>query len=325
MTKDIFVIVEHRQGEIRDVTYELLTKGNELSKKDGKLHAVVLGHQNEPLIEKLKPFAHSILNISDERLKDFNAEYYQIALSSLLKDRKPFITLFGQTAFGIDVAPSLAASLEMPYSTDCINLDIDEEKVITDRSIYGGKVNSRVLLLDNWGYMVSVRPGSFAPKEGELNGEVSVVDSPISEDIDYRNFIQYVEAAKGDVDITQAEVVIGIGRGIKEDKNLPLMEDFAKSIGGVLACSRPIVDAGWLPKDRQVGSSGKTVKPKLYIAVGISGAFQHVMGMKGADTIVAINKDPNAPIFTVADYGIVGDLLQVIPKLDEKIKEGKGG
>ena len=323
MTKDIFVIVEHRRGEIRDITLELLTKGYELSKDRGRLHAVLLGFQNEKMIDNLKTFSDTILNIEDEKLKDFNAEYYQMVLSNLLQEKKPFITLLGQTAFGIDLAPSLATALDMPYAADCIDIEIDNERVYTEKQIYGGKISSRVSLVENWGYMVSVRPGSIVPKEGELKAEVTVITSPLKEEIDYRRFVQYIEAAKGEVDITQAEVVVGIGRGLKEDKNLPLMEEFAKSIGGVLACSRPVVDAGWLSKDRQVGSSGKTVKPKLYIAVGISGAFQHVMGMKGADTIVAINKDPNAPIFTVANYGIVGDLFQVIPNLSKKVLEIK--
>lgn len=323
MTKDIFVIAEHRRGEIRDITFELLTKGYELSKDGGRLHTVLLGFQNEKMIDELKPFSDGILNIDDEKLKDFNAEYYQMVLSNLLQEKKPFITLLGQTAFGIDLAPSLATELDMPYAADCIDIEIDKERVYTEKQIYGGKISSRVSLVENWGYMVSVRPGSIAPKEGELKAEVTAITSPLKEEIDYRRFVQYIEAAKGEVDITQAEVVVGIGRGLKEDKNLPLMEEFAKSIGGVLACSRPVVDAGWLSKDRQVGSSGKTVKPKLYIAVGISGAFQHVMGMKSADTIVAINKDPNAPIFTVADYGIVGDLFQVIPKLNEKVLKVK--
>jgi electron transfer flavoprotein alpha subunit len=325
MSKDIFVIVEHRQGEIRDITFELLTKGAALSKDRGKLNAVLLGGDNSALAEQLTSYADAILSIEDTRLKDFNAEYYQLVLASLINERKPFITLFGQTAFGIDVAPSLAVGLEIPYSADCVNVEVDDDTVITERSVYGGKVNSKVRLSDSWGFMVSLRPGSFAPEEGSFSAEVTAVDSPIAEDIDYRTFVQYVEAAKGDVDITQAEIVIGIGRGIKEDKNMPMMEEFASTVGGVLACSRPVVDAGWLAKDRQVGSSGKTIKPKLYIAVGISGAFQHVMGMKASDMIIAINKDPNAPIFSVADYGIVGDLFQVIPKLGEKVKEVKGG
>ncbi len=324
MMKNIFAVVEHRQGELRDITFELLTKGYELSKEGGNLTAVLLGYQNSEMLEKIKPFANSVLNIDDERLKNFNAAYYESVLSEILKDKKPDLTLIGQTAFGIDFGPGLAIRLDIPYSADCIDVDIDNEKIYTERQIYGGKVNTRVSLLENWGYLVSLRPGTFAPVEPELNAEIVDIASPIKEDINYRKFIQYVEAAKGAVDITQADILIGIGRGIKEDKNLPLMEDFAKSIGGVLACSRPVVDAGWLPKARQVGSSGKTVKPKLYIAVGISGAFQHVMGMKSADTVVAINKDPNAPIFTVADYGIVGDLFTVIPKLNAKVAEIKG-
>ena len=324
MTQDIFVIVEHRRGEIRDVTFELLTKGYELSKNAGKLNAVLLGYHNENLIAQLKPFADVILNIEDERLKDFNAEYYQLVLSKLLQERKPLVTLVGQTAFGIDFAPSLAVALDVPYSADCVNLELEDGKVFTERQIYGGKINARVALSESWGYVISLRPGAVSVGDVKLNAETMNVEANIEKDVDYRKFIQYVEAAKGEVDITQADIVVGIGRGIKEDKNLPMMEEFAKSIGGVLACSRPVVDAGWLSKDRQVGSSGKTVKPKLYIAVGISGAFQHVMGMKNADTIVAINKDPNAPIFSVADYGIVGDLFQIIPKLNEKVLEVKG-
>lgn len=319
MTKDIFVIVEHRKGEIRDITFELLTRGAELKKEQGKLYAVLLGFQNEKMVDKLKPFADSILDIDDERLKDFNAEYYQIVLSHLLSEKKPYVTLLGQTAFGIDFAPSLAIALDMPYSSDCINVEFDNDRLFTERQIYGGKINTRVLLSGNWGYMVSVRPGSFAAGEMKLEAEVTNMVSPLKEEVDYRRFVQYVEAVKGEVDITQAEIVIGVGRGIKEEQNIAMMEDFAKSMGGVLACSRPVADAGWLSKDRQVGSSGKTVKPKLYIACGISGAFQHIMGMKNADTIVAINKDPNAPIFSVANYGIVGDLFQVVPKLQEKV------
>jgi electron transfer flavoprotein alpha subunit len=324
MTQDIFVVVEHRRGEIRDVTFELLTKGYELSKDRGELCAVLLGSNNEEMVSKIKPYAERILNIQDDKLENFNAEYYQMVLSSLLQEKKPFITMFGQTAFGIDCAPALATEIDIPYSADCVDVEIDEDKVLTERQIYGGKINAKVSLTEQWGYVISIRPGSFAPQEGELNAEVQEVESPIKEEIDYRNFMQYIEAAKGEVDITQSDIVIGIGRGIKEEENLDMMKDFAKSIDGVLACSRPVVDAGWLPKDRQVGSSGKTVKPKLYIAVGISGAFQHVMGMKGADTVVAINKDPNAPIFSVADYGIVGDLFQVVPKLKDKITEIKG-
>jgi electron transfer flavoprotein alpha subunit len=152
---------------------------------------------------------------------------------------------------------------------------------------------------------------------------IQKIDAPVTNQPDYKKFIEYIEAAVGDVDITKADVLVGVGRGIKEQANLAMIEEFAEVVGGVVACSRPIVDANWLPKDRQVGSSGKTVKPKLYIAVGISGAFQHIAGMKNADTIIAINKDPNAPIFNEADYGIVDDLFKVVPALKNKIMEMK--
>jgi electron transfer flavoprotein alpha subunit len=152
-----------------------------------------------------------------------------------------------------------------------------------------------------------------------LNGEIVPVDSPLTEEIKYRRFLEYVEAAVGEVDITKADIVVAVGRGIKEKDNLPLVEKLAQALGGVLAGSRPVIDAGWLPHERQVGQSGKTVKPKLYLAVGISGASQHVAGMRGSSIIVAINKDPNAPIFKVAHYGIVDDLFKVVPALTAQL------
>jgi electron transfer flavoprotein alpha subunit len=166
-----------------------------------------------------------------------------------------------------------------------------------------------------------VRQAAFPFEESApLGGEVVAVDSPLTEEIKYRRFLEYVEAAVGEVDITQADVVVAVGRGIKEADNLALVEKLAKALGGVLAGSRPVVDAGWLPPERQVGQSGKTVKPKLYLAVGISGASQHVAGMKASSTIVAINKDPDAPIFKVAHYGIVDDLFKVVPALTQQLE-----
>jgi len=173
-------------------------------------------------------------------------------------------------------------------------------------------------------YIVTVRQAAFPAEETALNGEIVEMPSPLSEEIAEKRFIEYVLPPPGGVDITAAEVLVGIGRGIKDESNIPLVEELAKALGGVLACSRPIVDKGWLPNDRQVGTSGKTVKPKLYIALGISGAFQHVLGMKNSDLIIAVNKDPKAPIFNVADYGIVEDLFKVVPQLKDKILELKG-
>jgi len=173
-------------------------------------------------------------------------------------------------------------------------------------------------------YLVTLREGVVEPPDAAAEGSVEKLDSPLKEDITYRNFVEYIEAEVGDVDITQSDILVSVGRGLKEDKNLPVIEELAKAIKADIAGSRAATDAGWIPHDRQVGTSGKAVKPKLYIAMGISGAFQHVAGMKGAKTVVAINKDPEAPIFSVADYAIVDDMFKIVPRLTEKLKELKG-
>ncbi|MFO7890906.1 MAG: electron transfer flavoprotein subunit alpha/FixB family protein [bacterium] len=322
--KEIFVLIEHRQGEIQDVTFELLTGAADLASKiEGNITAVLLGSGIDSFIDELKGWAHKILVVEDEKLKDFNAEAYQKVLSSLIQEHKPFVTLIAQSGFGVDLAPSLAVELNYPITTDCYEIDSKDGKLIAYRQMYGGKVNATIEIADSPGTLLTIRASSFKPEKNDLTAEVEKAECPLKEDISYRKFLEYVEAAVGEVDITQANVVIGVGRGIKEQENIPLVEELADAIGGVIACSRPIVDAGWLPKDRQVGSSGKTVKPKLYLALGISGAFQHVAGMKGADTVVAVNKDDNAPIFGVADYGIVDDLLKVVPALTNRFKELK--
>ena len=173
--------------------------------------------------------------------------------------------------------------------------------------------------------MITVRSGSF-PSEGlrEINGAIEEVPFPFEEDYPYKKFLQYLEAAVGEVDITQSDVIVSVGRGIGGPDNLSVAEELASLVGGVVACSRPVADKNWLPKERQVGTSGKTVKPKFYIALGISGAFQHIAGMKNAATIIAVNKDPKAPIFNVAHYGIVDDLFKVVPGIVEKLRERKG-
>ena len=323
--KEIFVLVEHRQGEIREITQEMLAGAADLASKiDGQVTAVLLGSGVDAFAEPLKVWANRVLIVDDARLENFNADAYQAVLTALWQEHTPFVTMIAQSGFGVDLAPSLAVALDLPLATDCYEIHADDGKPTILRQMYCGKVNARVAFADAPGYLLTVRGSSFKPEEPGVSGEIVQVDSPLTEEIAYRKFVEYVEAAVGDVDITQADIVVGIGRGIKEKENLPVVEALAESIGGVLACSRPVVDAGWLPKDRQVGSSGKVVKPKLYIALGISGAFQHTAGMKGAETVVAVNKDCNAPIFGVADYGIVGDLFKVAPVLTERIKELKG-
>ena len=320
--KKIIALAEHRQGELRDITWEILSKGRQLAEGMGaEIEVALLGKGVKKLAEALKPKANRVLLIEDDRLEAFNSETYQKILTQLITERKPFLTLVGHTAMGMDIAPALAVQLKMPLATDCIGVDVTGETFGLTRQLYGGKVNAAVSFSKNGPYMITLRSGAFPVVEKEpFPGEIVSIPSPLTDEGLVKRFLQYVEAAVGEVDITQADILVSVGRGIKEAKNIPLVKELADLLGGALSCSRPVVDKKWLPKDRQVGTSGKTVKPKVYIAIGISGAFQHIAGMKGAGTVIAINKDPKAPIFGVASYGIVADLFKFVPILKEKVK-----
>lgn len=319
--KDILVLMEHRQGEMRDVSVEMLSGANKLG---GNVVAVLFGKDVDGFAEKAAGFADKVLYINDPMFENYNSEAYQKALSALIKEHKPGLVLIGNTAQGVDMAPALAVELGLPLVTDVTAIEMDGDKPKPKRTFYGGKLDAHMDMKDADTYILTIREATFPADEPSKSGEIAKVDNPVTEDLSYRQFVEYVEPEVGEVDITQSVLLVGVGRGIREDKNLPVVEELAQALGADLAASRAVVDAGWLPSDRQVGISGKTVKPKLYLAVGISGAFQHVTGMKGSDVIVAINKDPDAPIFGIADYGIVDDLFKVVPKLVEKVKELKG-
>jgi len=322
----IFVLAEHRRGELRAITFEMLTKGKELAEKAGaELAAVLLGNNVGEYAKTLAEYAEKVLLVQDAKLENFNSEAYQKVLSNLIREHSPVLILMGHTSFGVDLAPSLAVSMNMPLATDCIELQYEGGVLTVTRQMYGGKVNVSATLRKAEGYIVTVRQATFPAERGTpANGEIVEVPSPLVQEEIRKRFIEYVLPPPGGVDITAADTLIGIGRGIKDSEEIPSIEELAKILGGTLACSRPIVDKGWLPNDRQVGSSGKTVKPKVYIALGISGAFQHVLGMKNSELIIAVNKDANAPIFGVADYGIVEDLFKIVPPLKSKLSELKG-
>lgn len=320
--EDILVLVEHRRGEIRDITFEMLMKGITLSEKTGRaLVAILLGNNVGEMAEQLKNRANRVVLIEDQKLENFNSKTYQKALGNVIEREKPFLLLIGHTAFGMDLAPNLAARINAPLATDCIDVMVEDKQIKAIRQTYGGKLNVEVRLKLAERSMVTVRPASFSVEEYSLDGEIIRVASPLTEEIASKRFLEYVEAAAGEVDITQAPILVSVGRGIKGPENIAMAQELADSLGAVLSCSRPVVDKKWLPKDRQVGTSGKTVKPKVYIAIGISGAFQHAAGMKGSGTIIAVNKDHNAPIFNIAHYGIVGDLFKIVPALRGKIRE----
>jgi len=320
---DIFVLVEHRQGKIRDITYEMLGLGEKTATQQGAaLTAVLLGKGVNSFADDLATRAPKVLVVEDDQLENFNSLCYQRVLSSLISKYQPLLTLIGHTAFGMDLAPSLSVEMGLPMVTDCIGLSLEGNRLKGIRSIYGGKVNANISLKESEGYIATIRPGIFSPRTpGEKKGGIIMEPSPVKGTVDLKKFIEYIEAPVTGEDITQAEIIVAVGQGIGGPEHIPLIQEVAKNLGGVIACSRPVVDRNWLPKERQVGISGKTVKPKVYLAVGISGAFQHVTAMQGSETIIAINKDPRAPIFGVADYGIVDDFQNVMPILKEKMKK----
>lgn len=322
----ILVLAEHRQETMRDITFEMLTKARELaSATKAELAAVILGKNVREQAKTLANYANLVLLVEDEKLENFNSENYKLILTKLIKEQNPLLVLIGHTSYGVELAARLAASLKTPLAADCIDLAFENEAFTVTRQMYGGKVNVKATAKKASTYMVTIRQAAFAAKEPPqpLNGEISEIPSPLTQVPFEKRFLQYVLPPPGGVDITAAEKLVGVGRGIKDQTNIPVLEDFAKTLGAVLSCSRPIVDKGWLPSDRQVGTSGKTVKPKLYIALGISGAFQHVLGMKASDLIIAVNKDPKAPIFSFADYGVVEDLFKIVPPLRNKINEAR--
>jgi len=316
-----FVIVEHRQGAIRDATFELVTLASELKEKFGiEPAAVVIGSGVRAFAERLARYLPEAILVEHESLANFRYEPYAAVLKDLFEKETPLVTLCPQSAFGMELFPRLSAELGRPCATDVTRVEMDKMNLVVHRSVYNGKINARVQLASAGGYLVTVRGGSFAP--AAESGSVGVVRDypcpPIPERFK-TEFVGYREAAAGEVDITQAPFLFSIGRGIKDPDNIPKARELADKLGAVLSCSRPVVDKKWLGKERQVGTSGRTVKPKVYLAMGISGSFQHLAGIKGPGLFIAVNRDPKAPIFGSADYGVVEDMFKIMDALREKL------
>jgi len=324
---EIFVIVEHRLGETRDITFEMLWKAGELAQNlSHTVTAVILGHEVTSLVENISDRADKIITFDDERLKNFNADIYKEIISALIEESKPVLTLIGSTSWGMELAPCLSVKTDLPLATDCIDIIPKDNAFIAQRQMFNGKIFANVSFAKSEGCLLTIRAGVFSKdKIGDRKAEIIQKDFPAAGIPVKKSFIEFVETAAGDVDITQADLLISVGRGIGEEENISLIKELAEALGGVVSCSRPIVDKNWLPKYLQVGTSGKSVSPKVYIAVGISGAFQHMAGTSGAGVIIAVNKDPKAPIFRTADYGIVDDLFKIVPVLKDKVLEVKKG
>ena len=324
--KDVWVVCEPHEGRLRSISYELVTKGRELADKLGEnVVALLIGHEVEGLAESLiHQGADKVLVVDDKIFTDYTTDAYTIAVVSLISPRKPAIVLYGATSNGRDLAPRVAARLQLGLTADCTGLDIDDERqLVQTRPAFGGNIMAEILCPYTRPQMATVRPNVFKPSERDSSrtGEIEKVEMNISPvQIRTRIVEKVKEVAEGMISVEEADIVVCSGRGIKEPANLALPQELAKLLDAAVGGSRPIVDLGWLPPTQQVGQSGRTVSPKLYFALGISGAIQHCAGMGSSEIVVAINKDPDAPIFEISDYGIVGDIFAILPEIIAEIK-----
>lgn len=325
--KDVWVWCETSDGRLRGVGLELVTKGRELADKLGeRLVAIIIGHEIEGQAETLIHHGADKVFVVDEKIfEHYTTDAYTIAMNTLIAPNKPAIVLYGATSNGRDLAPRVAARMALGLTADCTGLDIDEERqLIQTRPAFGGNIMAEIISPYTRPQMATVRPNVFKPDEPDTSrtGEIEKVEMTISPVQIRTKVLESVnETVEGMKSVEEADVIVCSGRGIKDPSNLELPKQLAGLLDAAVGGSRPIVDLGWLPPSQQVGQSGRTVCPKLYIALGISGAIQHLAGMSSSDIIVAINKDPDAPIFEIADFGIVGDIFTVLPEVIEAVKK----
>jgi electron transfer flavoprotein alpha subunit len=318
MANGILVFIEHVDGKINRASYEAIRAAQLIGAQTGQeVSAVVFGQgvaaiAGEVAAKKIK----TVYTVENQWLKSYTADGYTHAFSQVVEQLQPALVLMTHTYEVRDFAPKLAASLRRVLLGDNVSYKIEDGKPVFTRPIFQGKLAADVAPVGDAPHFVSFQIGSFRGDECEAGqAEVKSLTVNLDADLVRQQPEERFKEAKAAVDLTQAPLIVSVGRGIKEQSNIEIVKKLAEALGAELAASRPICDNEWLPMDRQIGSSGQTVAPKLYLAVGISGAIQHLVGMKGSRTIVAINKDPEAPIFEIADYGIVGDLFEIVPAL----------
>jgi electron transfer flavoprotein alpha subunit len=321
MSQDIFVIIEHLQGQVTDITYVMLAAARTLTEgTGGNVVGVLLGHEAQELAIDLA--ADRVLYLDHPLLAEFTPDAYQKVLASLVKDKSPRAIILGSTTIGADVASVLSARLNLPLVGLCCRFD-SEGKYVSQ--ICGGKIMVEGELPGPTA-IVTMIPGEFNPEDGKSDKppEVISVTLPALDDLRV-TLAGYIEPETGDVDITEEQILISVGRGIQAQDNIELADELAELLDATVCASRPVVDQGWLPTSRMVGKSGKSVKPKLYLAMGISGAPEHVEAITNSEMIIAINTDPDAPIFDVAQYGAEVDMLDLLEELIEQVEEAQGG
>ena len=335
--KGVYVFAQQVDGVLGGIAFELLGKAKDLASDLGTdVTAVLIGSDVKGLADQLADYgADKVIVVDDPELKEYRTEPYTHALASVINEYKPEIVLVGATAIGRDLGPRVSARVATGLTADCTVLEIGDfplnpipgkeqkhNQLLMTRPAFGGNTIATIACPDHRPQMATVRPGvmqKITPVKG-AKAEVIEFNPGFTPDNKYVEILEVVKSVSETVDIMDAKILVSGGRGVGSAENFKLLEDLAEAIGGEVSCSRAVVDNGWKPKDLQVGQTGKTVRPQVYFAIGISGAIQHVAGMEESDLIIAINKDETAPIFDVADYGIVGDLNKILPKLTEDIK-----
>ena len=326
MSDTILVVVEQREGKLNRVSWEAITAGQAIAAATGwVLEAAVVGAAPVAGEVATKKVAKTYA-IESPKLEPYTPDAFAAGLKQFLTSKQPKLVLMPHTYQVRDFIPKLATAMGRTVISDCIGFKHEGGKLLFTRQMFQGKLAADVSFTSDAPWFATFQNGSFRGDKAEAGASAAPVETVTVDIADgiIRNQPQEVfKEAKQAVDLTQAEVIVSVGRGIKEQKNIDLVKQLADALGAELAASRPICDSGWLPMDRQVGSSGQTVAPKLYLAIGISGAIQHIVGMKGSKTIIAVNKDSEAPIFEIADYAVVGNLFDIVPPLIEEVKKAK--
>jgi electron transfer flavoprotein alpha subunit len=323
----ILLITEQREGKWNKVTFETLAAAQQIAQQtNGALSGVVIGKGVAGLADELAAFQLAeVLLVEHDLLEKYTPDGFSLALRQVIESAKPDLVLLPHTYQVRDFAPALAASLGKGMIGDCIAYRYENGKLVFVRQMFQGRTAADVVFAGDAPWIATFQASAFRADLAAKHAGGKAPVKPVSVELKPEQIrtkpLELFREAKQAVDLTQAPILVSVGRGIKAPENIPMAEKLAKLLGGELCASRPICDEGWLPMDRQIGSSGQTVAPKLYFALGISGAIQHVVGMKGSRTIAAINKDQNAPIFEVADYGIVGDLFEIVPAIIEELEK----
>ena len=324
MTNDIMVFAEVRDGSFKMINAELVSAAKTLAEKNGgKVHIAVLGNDVDAAIDEAKSYpVQSIFAVKSPVLESYSTQGFASGLEAVIKKAEPAVVLFGATAMGKDLSARVAARLGAALMTDCTEVDFENGALKVKRPVYSGKVYANVVSTNDGLKMASVRPNIY-PLSKKDGGGAEIVDVSVSITEDQIGaMVKEMEgAAAGGKDVTEAEIIVAGGRSMKSEEDFKILEDLAEVLGATVGASRAAVDAGYAPHSKQIGQTGKVVNPKLYIACGISGAIQHIVGMRTSKAIVAINKDPNAPIFQHADYGIEGDLFEIVPLLTQDFKK----